>query len=375
MTTKRVNSIEVKKINRNTIYNFLYKHDPISIQEIAYTLHMSLPTVIQNIKELQERDLVIETGFFESTGGRKAKAIAYNSIAKYVVGLDITRNHFDIVLIDLSGKAIKNERRKYPFINSREYFKGVGDLVRNFIDDCKIEDNNILGVGISLPAILSDDSQTVSYAEVIDFKGGSIKAFAEFIPYPCTLSNDSNAAGFSEIWGDETAENIAYLSLNNSVGGSIIIGSTIYNGQNHRGAEFGHMTIVPQGRMCYCGQKGCVDAYCSAKILSESTNGNIAEFFRLLKLNAEPQKSIWDEYVSYLVIVINNLRMLFDCNVILGGYAGPYMEEYIEQLRELVSKYNTFEMDGDYLHVCKYKLETSAIGAALFHVDQFIKNV
>lgn len=375
MTTGRVNSIEVKKINRNAIYNFLYMREPISIQEIAYSLNMSLPTVTQNIKELYERGLVIETGLFESTGGRKAKAISYNSTAKYAVGLDITRNHVGVVIIDLSAKVIKNFRNQFPFINSKEYFKGVGDLVKSLIQECGIDSENVLGVGIALPAILSDDDESVSYAQVIDFKGGNIKAFSEFIPYKCTFSNDANAAGFAEMWGNKTEESVAYLSLNNSVGGSIIIGKSIYNGQNQRGGEFGHMTIVPGGRTCYCGQKGCVDAYCSAKILSDSTNGNISEFFRLLRLGQEPQKIIWKEYVSHLVVAINNLRMLFDCKVILGGYAGAYMDEYLDELREQVSRYNTFEADGNYLHVCKYKLETTAVGAALLHVEDFIRNI
>ncbi len=374
MATK-VNSIEVKKINRNAIYNFLYKHEPISIQEIAYTLNMSLPTVTQNIKELQERGLVIETGLFESTGGRKAKAISYNSSAKYAVGLDITRNHLSIVIIDLSGKLLKNFRIQYPFKNHKDYFRGVGDFVTTLVSDVGINKANILGVGIALPAILSDDRQTVSYATVIDFRGGSISAFQEFIPYPIILSNDANAGGFAEMWREDSNENVAYLSLNNSVGGSIIISKNIYDGQNQRGGEFGHMTIVPNGRECYCGQKGCVDAYCSAKLLSDSTNGNIAEFFRLLKLNKEPQKSLWNEYISHLIIAINNLRMLFDCKVILGGYTGAYMDEYIDELRQMVARYNTFEVDGNYLHACKYKLEATAVGAALAHVDQFVKNV
>lgn len=371
----RVNSIEVKKINRNVIFEFLYKHEPISIQEIAYTLNMSLPTVTQNIKELQERDLVIETGMFESTGGRKAKAIAYNSVSKYAVGLDITRNHVGIVLIDLSGKVIKNVRMQYPFINSKVYFKGVGDIVKDFIEECGINNNKILGVGIALPVILSGDQKTVSYATVIDFKGGSVQDFAEFIPYPCILSNDANAAGFAELWDKNPIQSEVYLSLNNSVGGSILFSKNIYCGQNQRSGEFGHMTIVPDGETCYCGQKGCVDVYCSAKVLSDSTNGNIAEFFRLLKLNKEPQKSIWERYLIHLVTAVNNLRMLFDCNVIIGGYAGAYMDEYLDILRGLVAKRNTFEVDGSYVHTCKYKLEATAVGAALLLVEDFIKNV
>lgn len=370
-----MNSIEVKKINRNAIYKFLYKHDPISIQEIAQTLNMSLPTVTQNLRELQERDLIIEKGLFESTGGRKAKAIAYNSVAKYAIGLDITRNHVGIVVVDLSGKVIKNLRKQYSFANSKEYFEGVGKLVKECIADCKIISSKILGVGIALPAILSEDKQMVNYATVIDFKGGSVKDFSEFIPYPCILSNDANAAGFAELWGGGNMQNVVYLSLNNSVGGSIIIGKNIYSGENQRSGEFGHMTIVPNGRKCYCGQEGCVDAYCSAKILSDSTNGKIAEYFRLLRLDNEPQKTLWEKYLTHLVIMINNLRMLYDCNIILGGYAGAYMDEHIEYIRELVSRRNTFEVDGSYLHVCKYKLEATAVGAALQHVESFINNI
>ncbi len=375
MKTGRVNSIEVKKINRKTIYNFLYMRAPVSIQEIAYSLNMSLPTVTQNIKELSERGLLIDTGLFESTGGRKAKAISFNSKAKYAVGLDITRNHVGIVVIDLGVRVIKNMRTHFPFDNTKEYFKGVGELVNSFIEQCDIPRKDVLGVGIALPAILSDDRRSVSFAQVIDFKDGNISAFEEFIPYKCTFSNDANAAGFAEMWEDKTDENVAYLSLNNSVGGSIIISKNIYNGQNQRSGEFGHMTIVPGGRTCYCGQKGCVDAYCSAKILSDTTNGNIGEFFRLLRAGNEPQKSIWNDYISHMCIAINNLRMLFDCKVILGGYAGAYMDEYLEELRERVARRNTFGYDGSYLQVCKYKLETTAVGAALLHVEDFINNI
>ena len=371
----RASSIEVKKINRNAIYKYLYRHEPISIQDIATALNMSLPTVTQNIKELQEKNLIIEKGLFESTGGRKAKAIAYNNAAKYAVGLDVTRNHIGIVLIDLSGKVIKNLRKRYPFLNSREYFAGIGDLVNQFIAECEIESGKVLGVGIALPAILSDDNQMVSYATVIDFQGGSIEAFSEFIPYPCILSNDANAAGLAELWVAGSIQNMVYLSLNSSVGGAIIIEKNIYAGENQRSGEFGHMTIVPDGLTCYCGQKGCVDAYCSAKVLSDSTNGNIAEFFRLLKLNGEPQKALWEEYLSHLVLTINNLRMLYDCNVILGGYVGAYLDEHIQYIRKLVAKRNTFEVDGSYLHVCKYKLEATAVGAALQHVESFINQI
>lgn len=375
MATHRLNSMEVKKMNRNAIYRYLYHREATSIQEIAQALNLSLPTVTQNIKELQERELIVETGLFQSTGGRKAKSMACNSVAGYAIGLDVTRNHVGIVIIDLSGTIIKHVRNHFPFANTEVYFKSVGKLVDDCVEESRIDSSKILGVGIALPAILSEDRQTVNYATVIDFKGGSIRRFAEFIRYPCILSNDANAAGFTELWGEKDIHNVVYLSLNNSVGGSIIVNNQIYTGQNHRGGEFGHMTIMPEGRTCYCGQKGCVDAYCSARILSDSTEGSISEFFRRLREGHEPQKAIWQEYIGYLVITVNNLRMLYDCDVILGGYAGAYMEEYIDTLQGLAAQKNTFERDGTYLRVCKYKLEATAVGAALELVTEFIDSI
>ncbi|MEK5034682.1 ROK family transcriptional regulator [Paenibacillus sp. FSL R7-0302] len=362
-------------MNRNAIYRYLYHRESTSIQEIAQALGLSLPTVTQNLKELQERGLIEETGLYESTGGRKAKSLACNSVAGYAVGLDVTLNHVGIVVIDLSGRIIKNVRNHYPFANEENYFRGVGKMVEDFIEACQLERSQILGVGIALPAILSGNRQTVSYATVIDFKGGSVRRFAEYIPYPCVLSNDANAAGLTELWGEQDIHNVVYLSLNNSVGGAIIVGNQIYAGQNHRSGEFGHMTILPGGRTCYCGQKGCVDAYCSAKILSDSTGGSIVEFFRLLGEGKKEQQAIWQEYVGYLIITVNNLRMLYDCDVILGGYAGAYMEEYIDDLQALAAHKNTFEQDGSYLRVCKYKLEATAVGAALELVTEFIDSI
>ncbi|MFQ9799181.1 MAG: ROK family protein [Clostridia bacterium] len=52
----------------------------------------------------------------------------------------------------------------------------------------------------------------------------------------------------------------------------------MYTGSNLRAGEFGHNTLIPGGRRCYCGKEGCLDAYCSAKVLSNHTNGNLLEF-------------------------------------------------------------------------------------------------
>ena len=149
----------------------------------------------------------------------------------------------------------------------------------------------------------------------------------------------------------------------------------IHFGNNQRGGEFGHMTIVPEGSMCYCGQKGCVDAYCNSKILAETTEGNLELFFERLKSNGEHVKPVWSTYLSNLCKAVKNLRMAFDCDIILGGYVGSYMDDYIDELRAMVSAKDPFESTGEYLRVCNYKQEATAVGAALMYIAPFIANV
>ena len=106
---------EVKKLNRNRVFRYVNSREETSMPEISAALSISGPTVLKIVNELKEEKLIREVGEFESTGGRKAKAIAAVRDVKYAIGLDITKNHVGIVYTDLSGKALKHERVRKPF--------------------------------------------------------------------------------------------------------------------------------------------------------------------------------------------------------------------------------------------------------------------
>ncbi|MFA9381205.1 MAG: ROK family protein [Acetanaerobacterium sp.] len=368
-------SAEIKRDNRNRVYRFLYGREALSNRDIAYALGISQPTVIQNIKDLQGLGLVLENGMFESTGGRKAKAYVCDPVARCALGLDITKNHVAVVCVNLSGEIITSTRVKCEFENTPAFFEGLGLLIEEQLNRAQLGRDRVLGVGIALPAILSADRQTVAYSPVLGFTGGSLCAFADVISYPCTLYNDANAACFAEMWVRGGCENLVYLSLSNSVGGGVIQNGQMVYGQNQRGGEFGHMTIVPGGLPCYCGKNGCVDSYCRALRLSDMTGGSLEQFFQALRTHSPAHEALWEDYLYHLAIAVNDLRMAFDCDIILGGYVGSCLGDYIDRLQELVQTRNPFEPDISFLQVCRYKKEATAVGAALDIVDRFFKNV
>lgn len=369
------NTMELRRLNRNRIFRFLYRESAVSKQQIAHALGMSLPTVSQNVRELMERGLVVESGRLQSTGGRKARALAVCAGARYSLGLDVTRNHVGAVLLNLKGEVVLHRRFKEPFFYTERYFRRLASLLDTLLREAGVSAERVLGVGIGVPAILSADAGRLSYAPALGCGEGVIDDFARYIPLPCTFVNDANAAGFAEAWNFPHRENSVYLSLNNTVGGSILLDNRVCCGENQRAGEFGHMTLVPGGNPCYCGQRGCVDAYCSAAVLSGSTDGSLDQFFALLEQGKPEQTSLWEEYLEHLVLTLNNLRMIFDCDVVVGGYVGAHLQPYLGEIRRRAAQKNTFERNGGYLRVCGYRLEATAVGAALHYIDRFLREI
>ena len=374
MTAGPASNMDVKRRNRSNTLRCILACDHISQMELSQRLSLSWPTVLQNVKELSELGLIQEAGSYESTGGRKAKAYAPVRDAKLALGLDITRNHVSVVLVDLSGQVVRSVRKTCPFSLDDGYAQGLGELAGQFVEEDKAHDR-LLGVGVSLPGIVAEEEGVLRHSHILGIQDVPTGFFSRYILYPCHFINDANAAGLAEVYGAPDAGDFVYLSLSNSVGGAILNGGALYTGNHLRAGECGHNTLIPGGRRCYCGKEGCLDTYCSARVLADLAGGRLADFFDRLRAGDPQLGQIWKEYLQYLAVAVNNLHMSFDCDVIVGGYVGAFLEEFGAPLRTLLEERNTFRRDASYLHFCRYKLEAAAVGAALVQVEEFIREL
>lgn len=135
------------------------------------------------------------------------------------------------------------------------------------------------------------------------------------------------------------------------------------------------MTLMVDGPACYCGRKGCVDIYCSSVILSDETEGNLELFFRKVEEGEEKCVRIWDGYLDNLAIAVHNLYMVFDSDIIIGGYVGIHIGKYLEDLKERVKKIDTHVKNADFIRASKLKYEAPAIGAASIFIEEFRKQI
>ena len=375
MPVKKTTNSTIQQINRKNIFRILYEGDGMTKQDVMATLHLSLPTTTQNIQNLMAKGLITESGSVGNTGGRRAKTYDIMPDAKMAIGLDITRNHVTTVVVDLKGEICYCTRVRKSFSREDDYFRFLSSRVEAAMEEAAIEPERLLGVGIGVPGLVTKDKKTVFYGKILDFTGATSEEFSRYIPYPSILLNDANAGGLAEIWKKKNLGNAFYIGLSNNVGGAVIIDNEVYNGNLFHSGEVGHIRIHPHKKSCYCGQKGCVDAYCAATVLSSLTDGNLAEFFRLLQEGHREAGRLWDTYLDDLALAIINIYMILNCNIIVGGYVGAYLDDYIDDLRQRVKKLNPFEDNADFVVVCSYKNESIAAGAALDFIHGFIESI
>lgn len=367
--------LDLKKENRNKIFNKIREAVEISAPALSYELQLSRPTVKQNLDELLEEGYIYENGTFGHTGGRRAKAYSVAAKSKVAVGIDLTRHHITVIIIDLCAELIYEKRIRADFSQEDSYYKKLGELTEEAVASVQIKEEAVLGVGITVPGLITEDHQTVFFGKILGFTGLTAAEIGKYIPYPCRMYNDADAAGYAEISKSEDLTDAFYISLSNNVGGSVLINHKVYKGEGARSGEIGHMTIQPGGRACYCGQKGCFEAYCNAGILAGGCDGNLRIFFERLEQGDARCSQLWEEYLHHLAIAVNNVRMLFDCKIIIGGYVGEHFEKYLPSLKRMAAERNTFEEDADYLRVCAVKKEALALGGALPYVHGFLKNI
>lgn len=375
MDKKKITSMEVKKKNRNDVFRYICRQGTVSNPDISYALKISLPTATQITKELIEKGLVEEKGELQSTGGRRAKALAVSADAGLAAGLDVTKNHIGLILTELTGRILKYERIFQPYTAGEEYYQKVNQKLECFLEESECKKENILGLGVSFPGIIDLKEKMVADSHILGVKSLPFSSISRFFAYPCHFLNDANAGAYAEGIQSENRERFFYLSLSNTVGGAIYSNGSLEQGDNFRCGEVGHMTIVPDGETCYCGKQGCLDSYCSAKRLADLADGKLEGFFKKLEWGEKEASDLWDEYTSYLAIAVNNIHMALDCDIVLGGYVGSCMGAHIRDVQNKVAGRNTFAEDGVFVKSCRHKVGAAALGASLKVIETFMEQV
>jgi glucokinase len=191
---------------------------------------------------------------------------------KVAIGIDIGGTNTAIGVVDAEGHVMVKGNISTPSHGDINlYITDLAKAVKTLIDSVKLmnPDSEILGIGIGAPNG-NYYSGTIEHAPNLSFKGvvPFVQLLSEKFPElnAIALTNDANAAALGEMiyGGAKDMKDFVMYTLGTGVGSGIVVNGQLVYGHDGFAGECGHTMLIPGGRLCGCGAKGHLEAYCSA---------------------------------------------------------------------------------------------------------------
>lgn len=232
-------------------------------------------------------------------------------------------------------------------------------------------------VGIGSPGFINTETGVVCFSNNIRWSDAPLRDdISKALNLPAEIANDAKCAALGEaVYGaGKGYSRVAMLTLGTGVGGGFVKDGKLERGSVYEDASgtFGHMTLVPNGRPCTCGRKGCLEAYCSATALAERAQtvlgtSVVKEVFDRAK--KKDVKAMWlvENFTSYLAAAVVGLaNILRPQRIVIGGGMSASAELFLPHVQETVRK-EVFGAEYAPVEVVAAKLGNKAgiIGASL----------
>ena len=349
MINSAQNSADMKFQNRKLILNLIRK-EPISRAELARRTGLTRAAVSIIVDELIAMELVFEIGTAKSDFGRKPVLLDINPNSYYILGFDISRSHYTISIVNMKGVVIKKRKIELSeYLTVTAAIKKIVQEIRNMVDNKNLPFDKILGLGVSAPGPLDVYKGIILNPPNFDLwkEVNIVDILKEEFSFEIYLENNSVALALAEkIFGvGKMFRSSILLVVDTGVGAGIIINDELYRGVGGFGSEVGHTSINIDGKVCSCGNRGCLEVYASIPaILTEARkiDRNITSWNHIVDraLNGDKlAKELIDKEARYLSAgIVNSMNILELEAVVLTGYVLYKPELLLERIRYYVHR-------------------------------------
>ena len=344
----------IRAINRSHVLNAIKTHGPIGRADIARQTGLSPATVTSISAKLISQNLVLEKSAGDSSGGRPPILLVTNPKGGYVVGIKLTETHAVCALTDLEALVIAKSSMPLSGHDPAQVVDDLAQMVLRFIRGQKIAKKQLLGVGVGLAGIVDAEEGILRQSPIYGWDNVPLRAMLQSkLRIPVYIENDVNTLTLTERWfgHGQGVDHFLTVTVGRGIGLGIVANGQFYRGQTGGAGEFGHTTINPDGPLCACGKRGCLEAYVGDPGLIRAAQ----ESFALGKLSSSVQNldellslaqtgdiaaiQIFDQAGRILGIGIANLINLFNPKKIIisgegtreGDFLFVPMKESIQQ--------------------------------------------
>ncbi|WP_406245930.1 ROK family protein [Microbacterium sp. M] len=336
--------------------------DGFSRIELVDATGLSAQTVTNITRRLLSEGLIEEAGRTINGPGKPRTTLRLIPRSRLSLGVHLDPALTTVVLLDLSGAVIARSVRRTPANDPMQVIRAMADAIEDLVERSGVDRETIAGVGVAAPGPLDAERGTViDPPKLHQWHRVPLRtALADAVGLPVVLEKDTTAAAFAEIWTGEDPPDVSllFVYLGTGIGTALVLDGDVVRGRSRNVGEVGHVIVDPDGPVCGCGRRGCVEVVCTpqaiveqaerAGVLADDRVGSDAESVdeRLAQLCTRAQQgdagalAVLVHAAENLSVLISTLTNMLDVDrVVLGGpFWARLSRVYLRELPKLLER-------------------------------------
>lgn len=314
--------------------------------DVAAVTGLSRTAVTARLSALLGAGLVLEGGEAPSTGGRPAAFLQFNGRSGTVLAVAVGRSRTQLAVCDLAGEVLATAEFDHADgIEPDDLFRRVRSDLAGLLDEAGVEAASIRGVGLSLPGIVDAATATCVSAPVLRGWEGVALApyFADLEGAVVHVENDAKVLALSEAHGHLLQHpDLVVLKASTGFGCGVFVGGRLVRGAKGAAGEIGHTKNTgADGRICRCGEVGCLEAVAGGWALVQDSVADGVEVAHVRELaglavagDAVARRRIRDSGRRAGEVMAGVVNLLNPSALVVGGDLAAAYDIFVAGLRE-----------------------------------------
>jgi predicted NBD/HSP70 family sugar kinase len=254
----------MRRQNLALVLGAVAAHGPLSRADAAARTGLTRAAVSSMVVELLRDGLVVELGPAPSGRvGRPGNALALSREGPAGLGLEVGVEHLAACVTDLGGEVRAQAR---VAADNRGRTAGpvlaeLGGLAETVVREARAHGLRVVGAALAVPGLVDAASGAVVHAPNLGWR--DLAPPPELLGLPLTVENEANLGALAELWqgGATGAQDVVHVSAGAGIGAALVVGGRLFRGARGFAGELGHVPVHPQGHVCACGARGCLEQY------------------------------------------------------------------------------------------------------------------
>ena len=275
-----------KILYKKRILKELYFSPSITCADLYVRINKSFPLITKLLNELIKEELVIETGYATSTGGRRPLTYAIKPGVMYMVSVAMDQFVTRIVIMDMQNQPVsKVEKFELKLAGNRDSLAILVKKIEQVIKSSGISKKKITGVGIGMPGFVNAQ-KGINYTFLENNHKSISYTICDKIGLPVYIDNDSSLVALAEqrFGVAKDNKNAMVINIGWGIGLGLILNGELFRGHDGFAGEFSHIPLFNNGKLCSCGKSGCLETETSLLTVVQKAKEGLHSG-RLTKIN------------------------------------------------------------------------------------------